>query len=56
MDVNLENPADNKDCYNMSFTLYLKGETEPLGGDRPYPAWGERPEAGVVPPSGGGGV
>ncbi len=30
VDVNLENPADNKDCYNMSFTLYLKGETEPL--------------------------
>ena len=30
VDVNLENPADNKDCYNMSFTLYLKGQTEPL--------------------------
>ena len=30
VDVNLENPADNKDRYNMSFTLYLKGETEPL--------------------------
>lgn len=30
VDVNLENPADNKDRYNMGFTLYLKGETEPL--------------------------
>lgn len=30
VDVNLENPIDNKDGYNMSFALYLKGETEAL--------------------------
>ena len=30
VDVNLENPIDNKDGYNMSFALHLKGETEAL--------------------------
>lgn len=30
VDVNLENPIDNQNGYNMSFALYLKGETEAL--------------------------
>lgn len=30
VDVNLQNPIDNADKYNMSFTLYLDGEEEPL--------------------------
>lgn len=30
VDVNLQNPIDNADKYNMSFTLYLDGEEEAL--------------------------
>lgn len=30
VDVNLENPIDNENGYNMSFALHLKGETEAL--------------------------
>lgn len=38
VDVDLENPIDNKDRYNMSFTIYLKGEDEPIA------------ETGLIPP------
>lgn len=38
VDVDLENPIDNKDRYNMSFTIYLKGEEEPIA------------ETGLIPP------
>lgn len=30
VDVNLQNPIDNADKYNMSFTLYLDGEEEAI--------------------------
>lgn len=37
--VNLKNPEDNKDKYNMRFTLYLDGEETPLA------------ETGLIKPS-----
>lgn len=30
VDVNLQNPIDNKDKYNLSFALYLKDDEEPI--------------------------